>query len=120
MMGKGPNTKLVYEGGGENPNRPASGIANWPNSHKKQLELIIAPIATSTNSFAQNQPCIEINSSSQKLPTDEKGKKPLDKSSSIESSKSIFAHSKVDTKELQGDSRKEISHVDMFMELSQY
>jgi hypothetical protein len=109
-----PQPGPVNDGWEENLNKLVSGIANWPNNHKKQPEPVIAHVVTSTNSFAQNQPCIEIKSSSLKLPTDEKGKKPMDKSSSSESSKSAFVHSKASTKELQGDSRKEISHVDMF------
>jgi hypothetical protein len=53
-----------------------SGNANWPNSHKKQPQLLVAPIATSTNSFSQNQPCIEIKSSSLKFQQMKKERNP--------------------------------------------
>jgi hypothetical protein len=108
----------VNDGWGENPNKPTSGIANWPRSHKKPLVPITAPIATSTNSFAQDQQPIEIKSSSLNIPVDEKGKQPLVKSPSIESSQSISAHSKEDTKKTEGDNRREISHLDMHPKLS--
>jgi hypothetical protein len=67
----------VNDGWGENPNKPTSGIANWPSSHKKPLVPITTPIATSANSFAQDQQPIEIKSSSLKLLVDEKGKNNL-------------------------------------------
>jgi hypothetical protein len=110
----------VNDGWGENPNKPTFGIANWPRSHKKPLVSITAPITSSTNLFAQDQQPIEIKSSSLKLRVHEKGKQPLVKSPSIESSQFVSTHSKADTKKTEGHNKREISHLVMYSELSQY
>jgi hypothetical protein len=83
-----PQSQLdpVNDGCGENPNQSTFGISNWPRSHKKPPMIIISPIATYTNSFVQYQQPIEIKSSSLKLSANEKGKQPLAKYFSIESS----------------------------------
>jgi hypothetical protein len=80
-----PQPSPVNDGWEENQNKYVSGNANWPSIHEKHPRpgLVVAPIATSTNYFSQNQPCIKIKSSSLKLPANKKGKKPMEKSSSF-------------------------------------
>jgi hypothetical protein len=85
------------------------------NLNQLLLVLLLQPI-----DFLKTNHALRLKSSALKLPTNEKGNKPLDKSSSSNSSKSTSIHSKESTKELQGDSIKTISHVDMFPEISQY
>jgi hypothetical protein len=85
---------------GNKPKQTVSGNAKWPSMHENhpQLEFVVASIAPSANSFTQNHPYIEVKSSSLKLPTDEKGKKPMKESSSSETSKPASVHSKAKCK----------------------
>jgi hypothetical protein len=71
-----PQPGLVNVGWEENQNKPVSGNENCPSSPKKQHELVLSPIVSSSNSFSQNQPCINIKSSSLRLPGNEKGINP--------------------------------------------
>jgi hypothetical protein len=109
-------------GGKQTKTNMFQGMQNGPTCMKivPQLEIFVSSIAPSTNSFTQNHPYIEVKSSSLKLPTDEKGKKPMKESSSSKTSKPAYVHSKASAKELQGEDRREISHLDMFLEISQY
>jgi hypothetical protein len=72
-----PKYDPTNDGWETNQNKLVSGNTKWPSMHENhpQPGIAIASIAPSTNYFAQNQPIIEIKSSSLKIPRDEKGKK---------------------------------------------
>jgi hypothetical protein len=57
-----PQPGPINDGWEENQNKPASGNGNLPNIHKRQLELVVAPISTSTKYIVQNHACIKIKS----------------------------------------------------------
>jgi hypothetical protein len=72
-------------------------------------ELVVASIARSENSFSQNQPIINIKSSSSlKIHANEKGKKPIKESYRSKTFKPASIHSKSGVKESKGEYREDI------------